>query len=132
MIPHKFTPFSSTETLYYSLNKDDFLFKPNQISNLSKLSREIQTAFTDTCYEIGLSNIAQNTLLYKCTSNVELDINHRWSLNADERGFESLPFCKDPNTQVQKTIELDLPINSQFLSGCFSLRYMHQYDAHRK
>lgn len=132
MVPHKLIPFESTETIYYSLNKDDFLFKPNQISNLNKLSQDIKTAFANTCHEIGLSNIAENTLLYKCAFNIALDLNHRWNISSDENILEPLSFFKDPNIQLQKTIELDLPVNSQFLSGCFSLKYIHQYNVHKK
>ena len=132
VIPHKLIPFNSTEMVYYSLNKNDFLFKPNQFSNLNKLSQEIKIAFINTCYEIGLSNIAKDTILYKCTSNIELDINHRWNINDDDNLSEPLPFFRDPNIQLQNTLGLDLPVNSHFLSGCFSLKYIRQLDVHKK
>lgn len=123
MAPHKLTPFESKETAYYSLNKIDFLFKPESISNVNKLSQEIKTAFTKTCEELTLSNTAKNTLLYKCTTNLELDLTHRWNIPNDKNNLESIAFFKDQNVQFQLIDKLDFPMNSQFLTGCFSLRY---------
>ncbi|RUR19915.1 hypothetical protein ELY21_02330 [Legionella sp. km535] len=132
MIPHKLTPFESQETVYYSLNKDAFLFKPNQFNNLNKLSQEIKAAFINICKEIELSNIASNTIFYKCTSNIELDINHRWNVNGDDTISDTLSFFKDPNIELQNTVGLGLPVNAQFLTGCFSLKYINQYEVHKK
>lgn len=132
MVPHKLVPFESTETVYYSLNKDDFLFKPNQISNLNKLSQEIKIAFTKTLHELRSCESATNTLLYKSTSVTELDINHRWNSSPDDNNQCSLSFFEDPNIQLQKTSDLQLPINSQFLSGCFSMKYIDQFNVHKK
>ncbi|MFZ2316055.1 MAG: hypothetical protein WAW86_10430 [Gammaproteobacteria bacterium] len=124
MIPHKLTPFDLNQKVYYSINKCDFLFRPSQISNLNKLSQEIKYAFEQVCIEFHKANISKNTLLYKVTSNVELEVLHRWNKNS----IDSAQLIKSPMSNDHKVIEqlidqLEFPSNSQFLSGCFSLQY---------
>ncbi|RJT43044.1 hypothetical protein, partial [Legionella taurinensis] len=96
MTPHKLSPFESNETVYYSLNKEDFLFKPNQISNLNKLSSEIKSAFVNTCEKIHSSKVAVNTILHKCADNLNINLIHRWNINSSsEKNQDELFFNKD-------------------------------------
>ena len=126
MVPHKLLPFESDETVYYSLNKSDFLFKPNQISNLNKLSYDIKSAFEKTCEEIHLSGIASNTIFHKCTSNININTIHRLNINSSsEKNQDNSFFYKDYflTEEAKKYANLGLPLNSLFLSGCFSISY---------
>lgn len=130
MAPHKLSPFDSDETVYYSLNKDDFLFKPNQISNLNKLSTEIKSAFESTCEKITESNVAQNTILYKCASNLIVNLIHRWNMSSSsEISTEDLFYNKDSYLmeEIKKYKNHEFPLNSLFLSGCFSISYKNNY-----
>ena len=130
MIPHKLLPFESKETVYYSLNKDDFLFKPNQISNLNKLSSDIKHAFEETCEKIHSAEVAVNTILYQCAVNINIQLIHRWSINSSpETNKEALFFYKDLYLakEIKKYKHLELPLNSLFLSGCFSMSYKKNY-----
>ncbi len=130
MCPHKLVPFSSNETVYFSLNKEDFIFKPNQISNLNKLSQEIKSAFEQTCEKIIESNVAKNTVLYKSASNLILNVIHRWSINSTSPIEKDALFYKSDKhlmEQLKKYEHLDFPLNSSFLSGCFSLSYKNNY-----
>ena len=135
MTPHKLLPFESNETVYYSLNKEDFLFKPNQISNLNKLSSDIKAVFENTCEKINSSNVAVNTILHKCANNLNINLIHRWNINSvSENNIEELFFFKDSYLiqEKEKYKNLEFPINSLFLSGCFSISYKKNYKVLNK
>lgn len=135
MTPHKLSPFESNETVYYSLNKEDFLFKPNQISNLNKLSSEIKSAFENTCEKIHSSKVAVNTILHKCADNLNINLIHRWNINSSsENNQEELFFNKDNYLmdEISKYKNLEFPLNSLFLSGCFSISYKKNYKVLNK
>jgi hypothetical protein len=130
MTPHKLSPFESNETVYYSLNKEDFLFKPNQISNLNKLSFDIKSAFENTCEKIGSSKVAVNTILNKCVTNLSINLIHRWNINSSsENNQEELFYAKDSYLmhEIGEYKNLEFPLNSLFLSGCFSISYKKNY-----
>jgi hypothetical protein len=135
MIPHKLSPFESNETVYFSLNKEDFLFKPNQISNLNKLSSDIKSAFEATCEKIISSRVALNTILHKCASNLNINLIHRWNMNSSpEIKPEDLFFHNDAYLmeEIKKYKNLEFPLNSLFLSGCFSISYKNNYTVLHK
>lgn len=126
MIPFKLSPFHSLETVYYSLNKVDFLFKPNQISNLNKLSQEIIYAFKEICLKMNASKIAVNTIFHQCSDNIDIHLIHRW--NTDNENNEVL-FYQDNfiKQEINRFSNLDLPLNSLFLSACFAIRYTNLF-----
>jgi hypothetical protein len=131
MVPHKLSPFHSEERVYYSLNKEDLLFKPNQISNLNKLSTQIIQALECLCKKIHDSRLAQNTIFYQCTNNIDVQMIHRWNIKHGKVPPDNPPFFyKDPYLmgEAMKYPQLEFPSNSLFLSGCFSIGYKTHYD----
>jgi hypothetical protein len=126
MVADKLTPLESEFSLYYSLNMDDYLVKPNTLPNIGKLVKETMEAFIEYCNRISTSSGAENTIFYKVAQMAIIKASLQRSHKNEKLVLSPKDFLREDINFTHQLIgdsDLPLPENASFLSACFRLQY---------